>query len=105
MPRAPDLDDFNTSERIPVSIDFTAGLPPGDSVTSVASVALSVYFGTDPNVSSLLSGTPSLSGNIVTQTISTGGVPGVTYRITMTVITAASATISLYSHIFCAPVN
>ena len=105
MPSVPDFPPFNTTERIPVAIDFTNGLPAGDSVASIVGVSLSVYLGTDPNAASLLVFSPGLSGNVVSQFINVGAVPGVTYRITMTVQTTLGATLSLYSHIFCAPIN
>lgn len=68
------------SELQPYTVNFSDRLQFGESING-ASVAVSVFSGTDPNPSSLLSGvaTYDTSGN-VTQAI-TGGLAGVVYNI------------------------
>ena len=72
MPFVGDFTPFGPTERIPVSIDFSAQVPLGDSIAT-ASATLAAYSGTDPNASALLYGTANISGGVVTQWIGPGG--------------------------------
>lgn len=66
----------NPSETLTLTFDFTAqGATLSPVVT--ASSALGV---TDPSPSAILSGSPSMSGNILSQKV-TGGVSGTTYEL------------------------
>lgn len=68
------------------SLDFVNEIPAGDSI-STKSVVASVYSGTDASPSSLISGSATSSGTIVTQNL-TAGTLGVMYKLTWTVVTA-----------------
>jgi len=69
------------------TVDFLGDLPSGDTI-STASVAASVYSGTDASPSSLISGSATISGSRVTQKL-TGGTEGVMYLLVWTANTAA----------------
>lgn len=73
--------------------DFTNQLAVGDSL-SIPTVVASVYSGVDPTPSAILSGSPSVSGNVVTQKV-TVGVPGTIYSLLCTVTTSQGATLEL----------
>lgn len=73
--------------------DFSSLLLNGDSVTS-ATVAATVYSGVDASPSSLINGAATISGNVVSQSI-TGGVLGVLYELACTALTAQSQTLKL----------
>ena len=105
MPLVGDLSPFDPIEQVPMSIDFSAAIPTGDSAVTINAVSIAPYSGVDPNPAALLNGAAGRSGAVVTQMIGPGGVPGVTYRLTMTIATARGATISAYAHVFCSPVN
>jgi len=79
------LRDKYEGETTPYKFDFSKDLDDGESLAS-AVVTASVYSGTDASPSSIVSGAASISGNIVTQTITTG-VPGVIYQLTCAVTT------------------
>lgn len=76
-----------------VTFDFTSRLAVGETI-STQTVAASVYSGTDSSPSSLISGSASASGAVVTQKI-TGGTIGVIYELKCTVTTSASQTLVL----------
>ena len=97
MPFAGDFSAVDPPERVPLSIDFSAQIPTGDSLASVTTT-MAAYYGTDANASALLYGAPAYSGTVVTQWAGPGWLPGVVYRLTMTAVTAKGATISLYAH-------
>ena len=73
------------------TFNFQDQLAVGETISS-ASVAATVYSGTDASPSSLISGADSISGAEVSQVI-TGGVAGVTYVLTCTAVTSTSHTI------------
>jgi hypothetical protein len=104
MPFAGDYSGVNPNERVPLQMDFTLQIPGGDSLSN-ASATMSVYYGTDANAANVLSGSPNISGNIVTQYAGAGWVAGVVYRLTITVTTANGAILSNYGHIFCQSQN
>jgi hypothetical protein len=105
MPFIADLSSFDPTEKIPMSIDFSGAIPTGDSVLGTPTATIAVYQGVDPNASALLSGTVGRVGNVATQFVGPGGVPGTTYRLTITITTASGAIIAAYVHALCAPVN
>ena len=70
--------------------DFTKKLV-GNSVFSVV-VTLSVIEGVDPNPAAMLVGSPFIIQNVAAQRL-TGGLPGVTYLVTYTVISSSGDTL------------
>jgi hypothetical protein len=71
--------------------DFTSLLDAGESVTS-STVTATVYSGVDASPSSMISGSASVSNNVVTQKIQ-GGVVGVTYGLVCTANTNLGQTL------------
>lgn len=69
-------------DRITVTIDFTAFLPVGATITSVSS-SVEVFQGIDPDPEAILVGLPTFAGAYVSQKIEQG-LPGVTYLIALT---------------------
>lgn len=105
MPFVGDFSAVDPTERVPLSIDFSAQIPSGDGLASVASSSLDAYYGTDANAASLLYGSAAKAGTVVTQWAGPGWLPGVVYRLTLTCLTTNGATVSLYAHIACNSVN
>jgi hypothetical protein len=68
--------------------DYTPVMGSSETISSATCVAV-VKEGTDPTPSSILVGSPSISGFKVSQRIS-GGIDGVTYNIQMTATTSLS---------------
>lgn len=66
-------------ETLNVSIDFLSRLQVGESVQTAA-VSIQVFSGIDANPSAMLSGSPIISGSLVTQKV-IGGLPGVVYEL------------------------
>lgn len=91
------FDAKTASETVAVSFDFASEYAIGETVAS-ASVGAAVYSGIDATPSALLSGTPTLSGAVVTQTLA-GGVVGVTYLITATALSSLGKTRSLAGYV------
>lgn len=83
-----------TGETILYGFDFTDDLATGETISSVEGgvIVVTVYSGTDATPSAILSGSPSISGNIVSQLI-TAGTSGVKYKLTCKVITTPDAQI------------
>jgi hypothetical protein len=76
-----------------LKFNFTSLLGPTETI-STQTVAASVYSGTDASPSSIISGSASASGAIVSQTI-TGGTSGVLYELKCTITTSLSQTLVL----------
>jgi hypothetical protein len=91
----------HASETISQVFDFISLLAIGETL-STASVAATVYSGTDASPSSIISGSASISGTKVTQLI-TGGTLGVTYTLVCTVTTSASQTLQLMGFLAVVP--
>lgn len=68
--------------------DFAQFLAAGETISS-ATVTATVYSGTDASPSSIISGSASISGTQVTQTI-TAGTSGVTYLLVCAATSSAS---------------
>lgn len=75
-----------------VKFDFTSDLASGETI-STKSVACTVYSGTDASPSSMVSGSATSSGAIVTQKI-TGGTVGVVYELLCTITTSLGQTLT-----------
>lgn len=78
---------------ITTTFDFTSQLASGETISTQAVTAV-VYSGTDASPSSLISGSATASGAIVSQKV-TAGTVGVTYLLTCTITTSASQTLIL----------
>ena len=105
-PAVGDFPPVVASDRVPLSIDFASIIPTGDALASSgASASIGVYSGADPNAANLAWGVPAVAGSIVTQWVGPGWVPGVIYRVTLTVETGEGATLTLYGHIECKALN
>lgn len=86
---------------IALPFDFTSQLPSGTTISS-SSVAAAVYSGVDASPSSIISGSSSASGAVVTQNI-TAGVAGVIYFLTCTAITSGGLTLQLAGYLAVLP--
>lgn len=71
--------------------DFASDLATAETI-STQSVVATVYSGTDGSPSSIISGSATASGSVVSQKI-TAGVLGVIYKLLCTVTTSASQTL------------
>ncbi len=99
-----DFDPANSTESEVYSLDFVNELATSESLLSVSSVGFTVFQGADADPSSHLSGSPSISGTIVSQRLITL-TSGVTYTLSFTVLTNQSNTITLFSRVACRPVQ
>jgi len=86
------------------TVDFTDRLVSLTGVTadplffffetlSTASVTIAVYSGTDASPANMLLGSPTITGNTITQNVQ-GGVVGVTYELTFTATTSLTDPVS-----------
>jgi len=82
-------------------VDFISRLSSGETIAS-ASVAASVYSGTDPNPSALISGAASVNGSQVTQLV-TGGALGNIYELAYTAITSLGQTLVITGYFAVVP--
>lgn len=73
------------SETVNLSVDFISRLASGELISS-ASVAATLYSGTDTVPGALVNGAASISGSQVIQSI-TGGVLGNIYELAYTAVT------------------
>ena len=87
------LENKTSGETRIETFDFTSALSASETI-STASVAATVYSGTDTSPSSVVSGTATISGQTVTQKV-TGGVLGVVYLLTCTITTSLGQTVRL----------
>lgn len=87
-----------------VTFDFLGDLAIGETL-STAAVTASVFSGTDASPSSLVSGSASISGTVVTQLLSAlaGGVLGVVYELLCTVTTSAGQTLKQAGYLSVVP--
>ena len=76
------LPQKSSTETSNVAFDFSSFLRSTDTISS-AVCTCTVFSGTDASPSSVISGSASISGFVVSQLI-TGGVSGVTYNLTCT---------------------
>jgi len=77
-----------SGETLKLSFDFAADLATGETLSTPV-VAASVYGGSDPPPSGILSGSPAVSGSLVTQLV-TGGLDHVTYQLVFQATTSNS---------------
>lgn len=84
------------SEAVFARFDFTSQLAVGETISS-ASVTASVWSGTDPSPSAIVSGAASISGAVVRQLI-IQGVLGVVYELLCTAITSLGQSIEISAY-------
>ena len=87
------LENKLVGETRAYTFDFTSKMTVGSTI-STQSVAASVYSGVDASPSSIVTGSASASGTVVTQKI-TAGTSGVMYELLCTITTSDSLTLSL----------
>lgn len=102
MPRA--SQDFSpldpaALETSTFSFDFAAMLGMGETI-STSDWSIAALTGVDQAAASRLLGAPQISGTQVLQKIGTA-IAGETYRITATITTSASQTLTLYANCKC----
>ncbi len=95
------LDAKRVGEVRSYSFDFTSALGTTETI-STKSVTAAVYSGTDASPSTIISGSASSSGSIVTQKITTG-IAGVIYGLTCTVTTSLGQTLVLMAFLAVIP--
>lgn len=78
------------SEAIYYGIDFSALLGTGEMVSS-ATASIRVTAGVDASAAAMLSGSPTLSGGVVSQKL-INGVAGCTYLFSISVVTSTGQT-------------
>lgn len=81
--------------------DFSSLLAVGETI-STQTVTASVYSGTDASPSSIISGSATVSGDVVSQKI-TAGTVGVIYLLKCTITTSTSQTLQLTSFLVIEP--
>lgn len=82
-----------TSEGVNVPFDFISRLGSSETISTQV-VTCTVWSGVDASPSSMISGSASHSGSVVTQLV-IGGVAGVTYYLLCTITTSLGQTLSL----------
>lgn len=96
-----DLAPKLAGETATYQFDFSSWLAVGETI-STQSVAASVYSGTDASPSSIISGSASASGAVVSQKI-TAGTVGVIYQLLCTITTSAGQTLQLAGYLAVIP--
>lgn len=89
------------NETVIETFDFTSRLSAAETI-STASVAATVYSGTDSSPSSIISGSSTISGQKVTQKI-TAGTLGVVYKLLCTITTSLGQTLQLVAFLAIPP--
>ena len=83
------------------TFDFTSRLAAAETI-STASVAATVYSGTDATPSAVISGSSTITGQKVTQKL-TGGTLGVIYKLVCTITTSLGQTLLLTAFLAVVP--
>lgn len=87
------FEPMTTGEKKILTFPFGTQMAVGETISS-ATVAASVYSGTDASPSDLISGSDSTSGTNITQLIdATLAVEGVVYKLICTAVTSLSQTL------------
>lgn len=89
-------------ETVKQTFDFAGLLASGETISTQTVTALT-YSGTDASPSSIISGSASASGTIVTQAL-TAGTAGVIYELTCQITTSASQTLQLTGYLAIPPI-
>ena len=86
-----------------IAFDFTSLLAAGETLSTQSATA-TVYSGTDANPSTLVSGSATASGAVVTQLITLAGKPaGTVYELLCTATTSAGQTLKLSAFLASVP--
>lgn len=88
-------------ETAKYDFDFASLLASGETISTQVCTA-TVYSGTDASPSSVINGSATASGTVVTQSL-TAGTLGVIYEITCTITTSASQTLALTGYLSIVP--
>ncbi len=106
MPYAGDFTAVTPGEQKSFSIDFSAQLATGETITSVASATLtsSPLGKSDFNASALLLGSPTHTATVASQFVGGAFQPNTIYVLTLSVVTSANQTLVNYGHIPCSPI-
>ena len=104
MPFCGNFSAVSTGDMKSFSIDLSAQIATGDAIATQTS-AIAVVTGADPNAASLLFGSATKTGNVVSQWIGGAFVPGVIYRWTLTVTTTLGSTLVNHAHLACLSVR
>lgn len=91
MTTRPELPAKFVGETKLYEFDFSSQLAAGETISG-KTVAAATYSGIDTSPSSLVSGSATNSGAVVSQMV-TGGTLGVLYELTCTVVTSLSQTL------------
>jgi flagellar biosynthesis protein FliR len=83
------------------TFNFLSLLAVGETISS-ATVTATVYTGVDPSPSSMISGSATISGSIVSQKVA-GGVLGVVYELLCSAVTSAGQTLLLAGYFAVVP--
>jgi len=100
MPYVGDFSPCDSGELLSLSFDFSSWIPSGDSIAS-CSGAVTAYEGVDPSAAALAVGAPVASGTVVSQWVGPAFVPGVVYRLYLSVTTAFGSKLTAFGHIAC----
>lgn len=95
------LEPKHVSEIISLVFDFASQLAVGETISS-ASTSSTVYSGTDPYASSVVTGSATISGTQVTQKVHDGAA-GVTYLIACTAVTSTGETLTISGYLVVLP--
>lgn len=107
MQAAEEWSSIAPDESVGLSFDFSSYLAAGDTLASISSWNCTVADKSllpDPSPSSRLSGSPSLSGNLVVQRVQTC-LPNVTYVMEVLAVSAGGEDLSLWQYLDCIPVG
>lgn len=85
------------AETAALAFDFASLLASGETI-STQSVAAATYSGTDASPSSIISGSATASGSVVSQKV-TAGTVGVIYLLTCTITTSASQVLNMVGYL------
>jgi hypothetical protein len=80
------LDPKYTEESKIASVDFSNMLIIGEILVAIQNVSMCVVQGIDPNPNSMLSGVPTIIGNVVNQLV-VGGIAETVYNLSITIKT------------------
>jgi len=86
-----------SSTVVPIEVDFISQLQGDDAVVAIE-VTVSVFSGVDANPDAILSGSPTIAQNRITQVI-TGGVVGVVYRLSFSATTFYGNNTIIYANL------
>lgn len=95
------LEGKSTGETQIVKFDFSSRLATSETISTQV-VTATTYSGTDASPSSIVSGSATASGAIVSQTI-TAGTLGVTYELLCSITTSLSQTLLIAAYLTIIP--